>query len=130
MDYQDKGHTITVAYSVDLLRQLWETIKQIRGGKLTRGVLFHLDNALAHTSTVTTSAIQKYGFELVEDPPYSPDLPPSDYYLFPKMKSELDRHHFVREDYVINAVDHFPNNENGTYYIEGIHLLHDCWTVS
>ena len=97
VDYLDKEHTITGAYYADLLRQLRVKIKQIPRGKLTRGVLFHQDNALAHTSTVAMAAIQKCGFQLVEDPPYSPDLVPSDYYyLFPKMKKELDVHHFAR----------------------------------
>ena len=39
VDYLDKGHTFTEAYYADI--QLWEKIKQIRRGKLTRGVLFH-----------------------------------------------------------------------------------------
>ena len=37
----------TLAYYADLLMQLWEKIKQIQCGKLTRGVLFHQDNAPA-----------------------------------------------------------------------------------
>ena len=28
----------------------------------------------------------------------------------------------------MNAVDHFPKDQNGTFYTEGIHLLHDRWT--
>ena len=51
VDYLDKGHTITRAYYANILRQLWEKIKQIQCGQLTRGVLFHQDNALAHTSS-------------------------------------------------------------------------------
>ena len=112
MDYLDKGHPITRAYYTDLLRQLWEKIKQIRHGKLTRGVFFH----------------QKCGFQLVEGAPYSPDLAPSDYYLFPKIKKELSGYFFARDDDDTNAVDHFLRDQNGTFYTEGIHLLHDHWT--
>ena len=50
--YLDKGHTITGAYSADLLRQLWEKIKQIQHEQL-----FHQDNALAHMSKVAMAAI-------------------------------------------------------------------------
>ena len=78
VDYLDKGHAITGTYYADLLRQLREKIKQIRRGKLRRGVLFHQDNALAHTFTVAMAAIQKCGFQLVEDSLYSPDLVPTD----------------------------------------------------
>ena len=115
VDYLDKGHTI--AYYTDLLRQLREKIKKIRRLKLTRGVFFYQDNAPAHTSTVAMAANQKCGFQLVEDPHYSPDLNPSDYYLFPKTKKELDGHHFALDDDVMNSVD-----------AEGIRLLHDRWT--
>ena len=44
------------------------------------------------------AAIQKFGFQLVEVPPYSPDLALSDYYRFPKMKKELGGHDFARDD--------------------------------
>ena len=59
VDYLDKGHTITGAYYDALPRQLREKLKQIRRGKLPRGVLFHQNNAPAHTSTVIMAAIQK-----------------------------------------------------------------------
>ena len=59
----------------DLLRLL---IKRIRRGKLPRGVLFHQDNAPTYTPTVAMATIQKYGIQLVEHPPYSPDLTASD----------------------------------------------------
>ena len=62
VDYIDKGHTITGVYFADLLKQLREKIKLIRRIKLTRGVLFLLYNAPAHSSTVTMAAIQKCGF--------------------------------------------------------------------
>ena len=82
VDYLEKGKTITGAYYASLLKQLREKIKQMRRGKLTRGVLFHQDNASVHKST---AAIHQCGFQLVEHPAYSYDLAPSDYYLFPKM---------------------------------------------
>ena len=28
----------------------------------------------------------------------------------------------------MNAVDHFLRDQNGTFYTEGIRLLHDRWT--
>ena len=69
----------------------------------------------------------KCGFQLVEYPSYSPDLASYDYYLFPKMKKELGGNNFARDD-DMNAVAHFLRDQNGTFYTEGIHLLHDRWT--
>ena len=60
--------------------------------------------------------------------PSSPDLAPSDYYLFPNMNKELGGHHFATDDDVMNAGDHFLRDQNGAFSTEGIALLHDCWT--
>ena len=75
------------------------------------------------------AAIQKCGFQLVEDPLYSPDMAPSDYHQFPKIKQELAVHHFASDDDVMNAVDHFLMDQNYAFYSEGTHLLHDRWTM-
>ena len=73
------------------------------------------------------AAVQKCGFQL-EHPPYSPDLAPSDYYLFPKIKKELGGHYFATDDDVMNAADNFLRALNGAFYTEGACLLHDRWT--
>ena len=52
--------------------------------KPTKGVLFHQDNAPTRKSVVAMAAVRDWGFELVDHPPYSPDLAPSDYYLLPQ----------------------------------------------
>ena len=38
-------------------------------------------------SVIAMAAVRDRGFELVDHPPYSPDLAPSDYFLFPNMKN-------------------------------------------
>ena len=58
-------------------------------GKLRKGVLFHQNNAPAHKSVVAMAAVHDRGFEVVDHPPCSPDLAPSDYFLFPNMKKTL-----------------------------------------
>lgn len=45
IDYLQKGQTINEEYYTNLLRQLRKTIKSKRPGKLTKGILFHQDNA-------------------------------------------------------------------------------------
>ena len=53
-----------------------------------KGLLFHKENATAHKSVVTKADVLDCGFELVDHPPHSPDLAPSDYFLFPNMKKK------------------------------------------
>ena len=52
-------------------------------------VILHHDNAPAHRAQSTELEISLLGFSLLPHPPYSPDLAPMDFRLFPDMKREL-----------------------------------------
>jgi hypothetical protein len=49
----------------------------------------HWDNAPVHTVMVILEFLAKKRIKLLSHPPYSPDLTPADYFLFPKLKKEL-----------------------------------------
>jgi histone-lysine N-methyltransferase SETMAR len=49
-------------------------------------ILFHQDNAPAHKSVLAMGKLRDLHYELLEHPPYSPDLASSDFCLFPKLK--------------------------------------------
>jgi len=49
-------------------------------------IIFYKDNASAHNSVLAMGKLRDLHDELLEHPPYSPDLAPSDFYLFPKLK--------------------------------------------
>ena len=44
------------------------------------------DNAPAHTAVLTRRFLTNNNMTVVPHPPYSPDLAPCDFFLFPKMK--------------------------------------------
>jgi len=52
------------------------------------------DNALAHRALATQKKLAYLGFQRLDDPPYSPDLAPSDYHLFPGLKKKIERSPF------------------------------------
>jgi transposase len=54
-------------------------------------MLLHHDNAPAHTSLKTTEFVTNNNMVIVPRPPYSPDLAPCDFGLFPKLKLKLKR---------------------------------------
>ncbi|CAH2230543.1 jg8871 [Pararge aegeria aegeria] len=81
VEYLEKGATISGSYYADQIRRLRKAIKENRRGKLRARVLFHRDNAPVHKAAVAMAAFRESGFELLEQPPYSPDLAPSDYDL-------------------------------------------------
>ena len=54
-------------------------------------------------------AIQKelayLGFQYLDHPPYSPDVAPSDYHLFPRLKKRLKVSGFSSDAYFVAAVE-------------------------
>lgn len=69
IDYLQKGYTLNREYNANLLRQLQMAIKTKCPGKLTKGVLFHQDNAPAHMSLVSIAAVRDFGIELIDHSP-------------------------------------------------------------
>ena len=82
IDYKPAGTSSTGEYYANVIKQLRVAIKEKRRGKLAAGVLLLHDNAPVHKSRVAQAAIRECKFEQLNHPPYSPDLAPSDYYLF------------------------------------------------
>ena len=50
---------------------------------------FQQDNAPVHNSILTTDYLTKMAIKTVSQPPYSPDLAPCDFWLFPQLKENL-----------------------------------------
>lgn len=123
IDYKDRGVTITGQYYASLLDRLKEAIKEKRRGKLSKGVLLLHDNAPVHTCHVATAAIHRCGFEKLNHPPYSPDLAPSDYYLFPKMKKELRGKKFGDDEEVKSAISAYFDSQDKSFFFDGINKL-------
>ena len=46
---------------------------------------FHQDNAPVHNSILVTDYLTKMGINTIPHPPYSPDLAPRNFWLFPKL---------------------------------------------
>ena len=89
IDYIEKGRTITVAYYAALLDRFVDEIRKKRPHLKKKKILFHDDNTPSHTSNIAQAKKHELGFESFPHPPYSPDLAPSHYYLFPNLKRWL-----------------------------------------
>ena len=61
------------------------------------------NNAQAHQALATRKKLAYLGFQCLDQAPYSPDLAPSDYHLFPGLKKQLKGHLFPSEAEVIAA---------------------------
>ena len=81
---------------------------------------FHQDNTLSHTSAVAMAKIHELRFELLDHPPYSPDLAPSDFFLFPHLKIALGRKRFSSNQDAITFLNNYFAVKNAEYYLDGL----------
>ena len=105
IDYLPKGQTINTEYYSTLLVQLQDILKDKHRGKVTKGVLFLHDNAPTHRALAIQQKVAYLGFHCLDHPPYTPDLAPSGYNLFPGLKKQLKGRHFSSDAEVIAAVE-------------------------
>lgn len=128
IDYLVKGKTITGRYNAELLDRFNELLE--KRPKLSRKkVLFHQDNAPVHTSAIEMAKIHELGFELVPHAPYSPDLAPCDYYLFPNMKRWHGGQKKLSNEDCIAGVNGYFEDLNKTYFLEVIKKLNSLEQV-
>jgi len=73
--------------------KLRKRVQRVQTGIADDWVLHH-DNAPARTTLSIREFLAKKNIPVLPHPPYSPDLAPCDFFLFPKLKSELKGHHF------------------------------------
>ncbi|CAK9833202.1 Mariner Mos1 transposase [Anthophora retusa] len=128
IDFLEKGKTITGNYYASLLDLLNNKIKEKRPHLMKKKVLFHHDNAPAHTSAIVAKKLLELGYQILPHPPYSPDLAPSDYYLFPNMKKRLAGKKFLSNEEVIAETNYYFADLDKSYYMEGIAKLEHRWT--
>ena len=89
-DYLQKGRTINGEYYTNLLDRFNEDLKKKRLHLAKEKALFHQDIARVHTCVLSMAKFH----ELLPHPPYSPDLDPSDYFLFSNLKKWLGGNRF------------------------------------
>ena len=70
-------------------------------------VIYHQDNAPAHTAASTELEIGLLGFQRLSHPPYSQDLAPLDVACFPMLKSSLRGHIFNDTEDILCSVKAF-----------------------
>jgi histone-lysine N-methyltransferase SETMAR len=84
-----RGDTISAAAYCETLKKLRWAIHNKRRGMVTRRVCLLQDNARLHIARATHELLQSFKWEVLPHPRHSPDLAPSDYHLFSKLKESL-----------------------------------------
>ena len=103
--YAPVGQTVTKEYYQQVLRRLRDAVRRKRPDLWTaKNWQLHHDNAPAHSSHLFQYFLEKHGIPVLQQPPYSPDMAPCDFWLFPKLKTTLKGYRFEsREEIMQNA---------------------------
>ena len=100
-----KGQTVTAdLYTNEILPEVFSNFKEKRGRTTVRDVMLHHDNAAPHKARIVTEYLHNERVELLPHPPYSPDLAPCDFFLFPRIKKELKGRRFDKVEHLARAV--------------------------
>jgi transposase len=93
--YHDLEYVETVnhAFYKYVLERIRKRVQRVRKD-IARNWVLHHDNTPSHTALSITEFLAKKDIPTLPQPPYSPDLAPCDFTLFPKLKSKLKGHHF------------------------------------
>ena len=70
-----------------------------------RKIIVHYDNARPHTSRKVFEYLESHNMEKAPQPPFSPDIAPSDFFLFGYVKNKLSGRSFRSPDELLLAVN-------------------------
>jgi hypothetical protein len=86
-------------------------------------------NVWPHASGAGSEILEKYGWQVLHHLPFSPDMSPPTFNLFPKLKKPLHGKHFRIIEEVSNEVTRVIRCINNEGILTGIQDLLKCWTT-
>lgn len=108
-------------------------LEKVREKRPRSRILLHHDNASSHTAKQTIDYLATANVELLGHPPYSPDLAPCDFYLFPKIKEKLRGKRFMDAEEAVaafqKAVEETPKDEWAKCFSQWFHRMQRCIDV-
>ena len=123
-EFVPEGQKVNAEFYVGVLERLLKRIRRFRTAKFQsiEWFLFH-DNAPSHNAALVKKFLANRNVAVLHHPPYSPDLAPADYFLFPKFKFPLKGRHFQTVEEIQCAVTRELNNISKTAFLEGMQKL-------
>jgi len=99
-EWVPSDQTVNQQYYIEVLTKLRDRVRRKRPELWRNGWILHQDKAPAHNALSVKQFLANKSIIVLEHPPYSSDLDPSDFYIFPKIKSVLKGTHFVSVEHV------------------------------
>jgi len=103
----------------------WDEDSILRTDYLPKGQTINAEyyNYPAHQALATQKKLAYLGFQCLDHPPYSPELAPSDYHLFPGLKKQLKGCHFSSDTEVTDAVETWLDGQPSELFLSGLQKL-------
>jgi len=117
--------TVNHAFYKDVLERPQKRVQRVRRDTTDVWVLHH-GKAPGHTALSIWELLPKNNIPVLSHPPYSPDLVPCNFYLFPKLKSKLKGHHFGKMENIQKIV----TDELHTLKKNDFQYCYDQWKKS
>ena len=83
-DYVPRGKTVNSQYIIESLGRFLKIYKDKRSARAGQDWFLHWDNAPVHSAAVVQQFLANQSIKTIAHPPYSPDLAPADFFLFPQ----------------------------------------------
>ena len=112
--------------TADLYCQQLDRVAQKLKGKHDRVYFLH-DNTRPHVAKSTREKILELGRVTIPHPAYSPDLAPTDYYLFRSLSNHLHEEKFDDESSLKMVLADFFSQKSKDFYERGIFSLPERW---
>jgi len=108
-EFVPPGQTVNQTFYLQVLERLRNRVRRVRGEIADMWFLHH-DIAPSHTSFAVREFLAQNKITTLPHPPYSPDLAPCDFFLFPRLKTHLKGHRFGTVENVQAAATRALNN--------------------
>ena len=131
LDELPEGEHYNSEYFIEhILRPLNEQKQTILESRKKKTLWLHIDNCRVHNSKVTDQEMKILGIQRAPHPPYSPDLAPSDFFLFGYVKGKLRGSSFKTREELYNEIFSIINDISSQKRIEVFdEWMHRCWWV-
>jgi len=122
-EFVPEGQKVNAEFYVGVLDRLLKRIRRVRTAKFqsSEWFLFH-DNAPS-PNAASVKFLANRNVAVLQNPPYSPDLAPADYFVFPKFKFPLKGRYFQSVEEIQCAVTKELNNISKTAFLESMKKL-------
>jgi malate synthase len=116
------GSTVMAAYYTKLLQDVLRP-------KIRQKKACHVRSWCPHATGAASEILEKYGWLVLPHLPYSPDMGPPDFDLFPKLKKPLHGKCFRSIEEVSNEVTQVIRCINNEGILTGVQDLPKHWTA-